>query len=74
MRTIVDLPESQINALKELGEATNQSRAELVRQAVQAFIDKQKPNQPNDAFGILNDSPIKDAVAFQKTLRDEWDK
>lgn len=74
MRTIVDLPEEQIEALKKMSELRKESRAELVRQAVAAFIQQNSHTNESIAFGILRDTPIKEPVAYQQQLRSEWDE
>ena len=38
MRTIIDLPESQLAALRELEQRKHVSRAELIRQAVAQYV------------------------------------
>jgi metal-responsive CopG/Arc/MetJ family transcriptional regulator len=72
MRTIIDLPDEQIEALKVIGEINKKSRAELVRQAVAAYIQQHNTVEPADAFGILKDAEIDDPVLYQQKLRDEW--
>jgi metal-responsive CopG/Arc/MetJ family transcriptional regulator len=73
MRTIVDLPDEQITALKLIGKAKNQSRAELVRQAVAAYIEAHITDESHLAFGILKGNEIENAVIYQQNLRDEWE-
>ena len=38
MRTIIDLPKSQLAALRELGKRKNVSRAQLIRQAIAQYV------------------------------------
>ena len=72
MRTIVDLPEPQIAALAELCRERGLSRAEAVRQAVDAFLRKQLP-PPAEAFGLWKQQPaMEDGLEYQRRLRDEW--
>ena len=49
MRTIIDLPDSQIAALRELERPKNLSRAELIRQAVAQYVAHHAKSE--DAFG-----------------------
>lgn len=72
MRTIVDLPEEQIEELKRLSGQTRLSRAALVREAVAEYL-QHHPSEPGDeVFGIWRDMPG-DGLAYQRRLRDEWD-
>ena len=72
MRTIVDLPDSQIAALRELERRKNVSRAELVRQAVAQYLTRN--SEPTDAFGAwkMAGRQPRDGLAVQKKLRSEW--
>lgn len=73
MRTIIDLPDSQIEALRLLEERNHVSRAELVRQAVAEYVVKR--TQAHDAFGAWKSRKTKvDGVAYQQQLRDEWER
>ena len=74
MRTIIDLPDSQIAALRELEDRKKVSRAELIRQAVAQYVGMHK--DPGDAFGAWKTSKRRptDAVAVQRKLRAEWDR
>ncbi|MBK8970932.1 MAG: ribbon-helix-helix protein, CopG family [Hahellaceae bacterium] len=72
MRTIIDLPEEQIEVLRTLSEQSNLSRAELVRRAVAEYLQRHQKDATMDAFGILRDQPV-DAIAYQQNLRAEWD-
>lgn len=72
MRTIVDLPEPQIAALGEICRERGLSRAEAVRQAVDAFLKDQMADKTS-AFGLwTREKPAEDGLAYQQRLRDEW--
>jgi len=73
MRTIVDLPEKQIEALKRISEATRSSRAELVRRAIDEYLARHLPAQDDKAFGIWRKRKI-DGLDYQDRMRDEWDQ
>jgi len=73
MRTIVDIPEDQVEALKRLGERARLSRAELVRRAVAEYLQRQAPGPGDTAFGLWREQPL-DALAVQDSLRAEWDE
>ena len=71
MRTIIELQDKQIAALKELGEKTELSRAELIRRAVNDYLAKNKKKPDNDVFGLWQDRNL-DALEHQSKLRKEW--
>lgn len=76
MRTIIDLPDAQIAALRELGEREKASRAELIRRAVEAYVNENKPLIKDDAaFGLwrARREQIADGVDYQRRIRAEWD-
>ena len=52
MRTIVDLPEEQIEALKQLSEKSRLSRAELMRRAVAEYLLHYQADATDSAFGL----------------------
>lgn len=72
MRTIVDLPDEQIVALKQLSNDTHLSRAELMRRAVQEYLVRHRPQPTEQAFGLWK-TREKDALSIQERLRSEWD-
>lgn len=76
MRTIIDLPDAQIAALRELGEREKASRAELIRRAVEVYVNENKPSIKDDAaFGLwrARREQIGDGVDYQRRVRAEWD-
>ena len=77
MRTIIDLPDYQIEALRLIEVRKNVSRAELVRQAIAQYV-VQYAESP-DAFGAWKaktpaQKKAKDGVTIQRKLRAEWDR
>jgi len=71
MRTIVDLPDEQIEALKRMSEAAHSSRAELVRRAIDEYLARHLPAQDDGAFGLWK-KRTSDGLAYQERMRDEW--
>ena len=72
MRTIIDIPEAQVAALRELEKAKKVSRAELIRQAIAQFVTTQSPIE--SAFGAWKarkGRPV-DGLALERKLRNEW--
>lgn len=70
MRTLVDIPDRQIKDLTALCEAEKVSRAELIRQAIAAYLERKKPVSV-EAFGLWKDRKI-DGLAYQEQVRSEW--
>ena len=70
MRTLVDIPEQQIEDLAAVCESRKISRAEAIRQAIASYLAKNKPAD-EDAFGLWGDRKI-DGLAYQKQVRSEW--
>ena len=73
MRTIVDLPDEQIEALKRMSDSARLSRAELMRRAVGEYLARHQPAPDDEAFGLWKKRKI-DGVAYQEHARAEWGK
>jgi metal-responsive CopG/Arc/MetJ family transcriptional regulator len=81
MRTLVDIPDKQLEQLNAISETRKVSRAELVRQAIDAFLEQNRPARES-AFGIWRDCKVvlpgrsealpEDGLAYQQHLRGEW--
>lgn len=70
MRTLVDIPESQIQAIQALTERSKLSRAEIIRRAIAAYLERhQAPG--DEAFGLWQ-VQAEDGVAYQERVRAEW--
>lgn len=73
MRTIIDLPDTQIKSLKVICEETRLSRAELIRLAVDDYLLRHLPEQDNHAFGLWRNR-AEDGLGYQNRIRKDWDK
>ena len=79
MRTIIDLPEEQLAALKAECERERISRAEAIRRAVEAWLndpDRKRARRRDvlDAtFGAWKHLGI-DGLEYQRAIRAEWDR
>ena len=74
MRTIIELPEKQLEALTRLSRSRKVSRAEIIRQAVDGYLQLNAPSL-EDAFGIWRDqSKLRDGLTLQRKLRGEWER
>jgi metal-responsive CopG/Arc/MetJ family transcriptional regulator len=72
MRTIVDLPHRQLDALERISRSRKLSRAELIRRAVERYLQEQLPER-EEAFGLWKRQGIRaEGVAYQRRLRKEW--
>jgi hypothetical protein len=70
MRTLVDIPDTQLAQLTAIGQAKKVPRAEVIREAIAAYIETQ-PNPARDAaFGIWQGE--EDGLEYQRRIRDEW--
>jgi Ribbon-helix-helix protein, copG family len=81
MRTLVDIPDRQLEDLNAICAVRKLSRAEVVRQAIDAFIEENRPSR-EPAFGIWKGETIvlpgdsdplpEDGLAYQERFRSEW--
>ena len=72
MRTLVDIPDDQIDDLAVICEVKKVSRAEVIRQAISFYIGTNKL-APADAFGLWKaKQPNLDGLAYQEQARAEW--
>ena len=72
MRTLVDIPEGELEQLTVLSRSRNVSRAELIRQAVSRFLSENKAGLEN-SFGLWKKRAV-DGVEYQERLRGEWER
>ena len=68
---LVDLPETELEQLNELSRTRKVSRAELIRQAVAGYLEKNRVGLES-SFGLWK-SKAEDGVAYQERLRSEWE-
>ncbi|CAN5866045.1 hypothetical protein BH11VER1_BH11VER1_26950 [soil metagenome] len=73
MRTIVDLPEEQVQALAELCDREQISRAEAVRRALSIMLNDEKLKKREDAFGGWQTKKV-DSRKLVDGLREEWSR
>ena len=74
MRTIIDLPDLQVEGLERISKSRKLSRAELIRQAVASFLKENLPRR-DEAFGLWRRAGLREeGVAFQRRLRKEWQR
>ena len=71
MRALVDMSEAQIEALDSLAKRVRQSRAALIRAAIDDYLERHRRTQVEDAFGLWGERKI-DGLAYQEKARGEW--
>ena len=71
-RTLIDISENTLNQLDELATSMSVSRAELVRQAIKAWLKDKMTKKGKNAFGILKNKLNRDGVEYQQFIRGEW--
>lgn len=72
MRTIIELPADQIEALDALCERDGISRAEAIRRAVAEHVRRERAPDMDRMFGLWRTRRL-DGVRYQQRLRREWD-
>jgi predicted transcriptional regulator len=73
MRTMIDLPDEQIEPLNTLASALNVSRAELIRRAIADYLRRLEAPPDDTAFGLWKQRS-EDALSYEERLRSEWDR
>lgn len=73
MRTLVDIREEDLQLLNHLRKTGDVSRAELVRQAITAYLAPHRNSGLREAFGLWADRG-EDGLAYQERLRSEWER
>ena len=71
MRTIIDLPTDQIEALDAICRRDRISRAEAIRRAVTLLVRDGGTPGPSVAFGLWRER-AEDGLAYQERIRNEW--
>jgi predicted transcriptional regulator len=73
MRTVIDLPDEQIEPLKTLASSLNISRTELIQRAVADYLRRFETPTDETAFGIWKQRG-EDGLAYQERMHSEWDR
>lgn len=71
MRTLVDLPDSQVQALADLCKRERLSRAAIIRDAVAEYLERHAVKPVDAAFGLWG-AEAPDGLAYQEQVRAEW--
>lgn len=71
MRTLVDIPEQDLQAVGEVAERQGVSRAAVIREAVSAYLASHPRKPAAEAFGLWG-TRGPGGVSLQRGLRNEW--
>ena len=71
MRTLIDLPDAQIQALAALCERVRQPRAAVIREAVAEYLERRTSKPAEAAYGLWGAETI-DGLDYQAKARAEW--
>ena len=74
MRTLVDIPNDELESLTVLSKVEGISRAESIRRAIKAYVEQKTPvPKAEDGFGLWKDKGI-DTDEYLQKIRAEWDR
>lgn len=71
MRTLVNIPDNQLNELAKICKQEKRSRAAVVREAIAAYIVEHRSKKSIDAFGLWGKKKT-DGLKYQRKIRSEW--
>lgn len=75
MKALVEIPQTDLKALKPICELKNISRSEAIRRAIHSYILDNTihadPNKADKVFGLWKNSPV-DGLNYQRKIRAEW--
>lgn len=71
MRTLIDLPDTQIQALAALCERVRQPRAAVIREAVAEYLERRARKPADAAYGLWGADSL-DGLDYQEKGRAEW--
>jgi len=70
-RILIDLSDDVIQRLDNLKQLRNQPRAELLREAIELYLDQQSSSVIRDALGLWGNQQ-EDGLEVERKLREEW--
>lgn len=71
MRALIDMSDAQVAALDTMAKRLRQSRAALIRAAIDDYLDRHHREQVEDGFGLWGQGKV-DGLAYQEKARREW--
>lgn len=69
-RILIDLSDDVIQRLDDLKQLRNQPRAELLREAIELYLDQQSSSVIRDALGLWGNQQ-EDGLEYERKLREE---
>ena len=70
-RILLDLSDEAIRRLDHLKQRRNLPRAELLREAIEQYLDRQTQDIVPRAQGLWGDG-VEDGLEYERKLREEW--
>lgn len=70
-RILLDLSDDVLQRLDDLKQLRNKPRAELLREAVEQYLDRQSTSVIREALGLWGDN-LEDGLDYERKLREEW--
>lgn len=70
-RILLDVSDDVIRRLDGLKQLRDRPRAELLREAIEQYLDRQSPSVLRDALGLWSDVG-EDGLVYERKLREEW--
>lgn len=70
-RILIDLSDDVIQRLDNLKQLRNQPRAELLREAIEQYLEQQSSSVIRDALGLWGNQQ-EDGLEYERKLREEW--
>ena len=70
-RILIDLSDDVIQRLDNLKQLRNRPRAELLREAIEQYLDQQSSSVIRDALGLWENQQ-EDGLEYERKLREEW--
>jgi metal-responsive CopG/Arc/MetJ family transcriptional regulator len=71
MRTIIEVPKEVLDRLTDIGARHKIARAEVIRRALFSYLEQHSPASEDQAFGLWQNR-LRDGLAYQNELRDDW--
>lgn len=73
MRTIIEVSDEVIASLDLIRATDKRSRAAVIREAIDIYLEMKKAPAAEAAFGLWSQNSI-DGVKYQSELRNDWEK
>ena len=70
-RILLDLSDDVLQRLDDLKQLRNKPRAELLREAVEQYLDRQSTSVIREALGLWGDK-LEDGLEYERKQREEW--